>query len=70
VASYQLLRRTARRAGDEQTAAMAERILADEEQTADRLAGTWDVAAQEALREQGVTAYGAIAGAQAGAGRD
>jgi ferritin-like metal-binding protein YciE len=70
VASYQLLRRTARRAGDEETAAMAERIVADEEQMADRLAGTWDVAAQEALREQGVTAYGAIGGAQAGAGRD
>ena len=69
VASYQLLRRTARRAGDEQTAAMAERILADEQHMADRLAGTWDVAAQEALREQGVTAYGAIGGAR-GAGRE
>ena len=53
--AYELLSRTARRAGDEQTAAMAERILANEKQTAERVAGTWDAAVEAALSAQGVT---------------
>ena len=52
--AYELLARTARRAGDEQTAAMAERILAQERVAAEKVAGTWDEAAEVALREQGV----------------
>jgi ferritin-like metal-binding protein YciE len=56
VASYELLRRTARRAGDEETARVADRILVEEQAAADRIAGMWDLAAVAALREQGVTA--------------
>jgi ferritin-like metal-binding protein YciE len=56
VASHELLRRTARRAGDDQTAQVADRILVEEQAAADRIAGMWDVAAQSALREAGVTA--------------
>ena len=54
--AYELLARTARRAGDEQTAALAERILAEERVAAEKVAGTWDAAAEVALREQGVAA--------------
>jgi ferritin-like metal-binding protein YciE len=54
--AYELLRRTARRAGDEETAGVAERILRDERAAAERVAGTWDGAVDAALREQGVTA--------------
>jgi ferritin-like metal-binding protein YciE len=54
--AYELLARTARRAGDEQTAALAERILDEERVAAERVAGTWDEAAEVALREQGITA--------------
>jgi ferritin-like metal-binding protein YciE len=45
------LSRVARRAGDEETAAVAERILAEERVAAERVAGTWDAAADLALRE-------------------
>jgi ferritin-like metal-binding protein YciE len=54
IAAYELLSRTARRAGDEETAAMAERILADERRAAEKVAGTWDAAADAALEAQGV----------------
>jgi ferritin-like metal-binding protein YciE len=47
--AYELLVRVARRAGDEQTAAVAERILADERMAADRVAATWDAAAAAGL---------------------
>jgi ferritin-like metal-binding protein YciE len=50
-AAYELLRRVAMRAGDEETSAMAERILAEEQAAAERVAGTWDAAAELALRE-------------------
>ena len=53
-AGYELLARTARRAGDEETAALAERILADERRAAEKVAATWDAAADAALQEQGV----------------
>jgi ferritin-like metal-binding protein YciE len=52
VASYELLTRTARRAGDEETASMAERILANEREAAERVAGTWDAAVDVALAQQ------------------
>jgi ferritin-like metal-binding protein YciE len=56
VGAYELLARTARRAGDEQTAAMAERIRAEEQAAAERVAGTWDAAVDAALRAQAVGA--------------
>jgi ferritin-like metal-binding protein YciE len=46
--AYELLLRTARRAGDEATASVAERILGEERAAAERVASTWDAAvAQE-----------------------
>jgi ferritin-like metal-binding protein YciE len=54
--AYELLARTARRAGDEETARLAEDILAEEQQAAERVAGTWDGAVSAALDAQGVTA--------------
>jgi len=50
--AYELLSRTARRAGDEETAALAERILANEQQTAERVTATWDAAVDAALAQQ------------------
>jgi ferritin-like metal-binding protein YciE len=50
--AYELLTRTARRAGDDETAAMAQRILVEEEATAERIAGTWDAAVDAALAQQ------------------
>jgi ferritin-like metal-binding protein YciE len=49
--AYELLARTARRAGDEQTATVAERILAEERTAAERVASTWDAASELALGE-------------------
>lgn len=42
IGAYELLARTARRAGDEPTAQLAERILVDERAAAVRVAATWD----------------------------
>jgi ferritin-like metal-binding protein YciE len=53
--AYELLARTAMRAGDGQTAELAERILADEKRAAERVAGTWDAAVEAGLREQVTT---------------
>jgi ferritin-like metal-binding protein YciE len=44
VGAYELLTRVARRAGDEQTATMAERIAREERLAAERVASTWDAA--------------------------
>src|SRR5918994_7813102 len=52
--AYELLARTARRAGDEETAALAERIRGEEQAAAERVAGTWDAAVDAALAAQGV----------------
>jgi ferritin-like metal-binding protein YciE len=49
VGAYELLARVARRAGDEETAAVAERILAEERMAAERIAATWDAAAAAGL---------------------
>jgi ferritin-like metal-binding protein YciE len=43
-ASYELLRRVAERAGDSETAAMAQRIAGEERAAAERIAATWDEA--------------------------
>jgi ferritin-like metal-binding protein YciE len=45
VAGYELLSRVARRAGDDATVSAAGRILAEEREAAQRVAGTWDAAA-------------------------
>ncbi|HEV3000981.1 MAG TPA: DUF892 family protein [Solirubrobacteraceae bacterium] len=54
--AYELLTRTARRAGDERTWAIAEGILRNERDTAERVAGTWDAAVDAALAQQVGTA--------------
>jgi ferritin-like metal-binding protein YciE len=56
VAGYELLRRTAQRAGDEATAALADRILPEERHAAEQVAATWDAAVEATLRAQGVAA--------------
>ncbi|HEV2058786.1 MAG TPA: DUF892 family protein [Solirubrobacteraceae bacterium] len=52
VGSYELLSRTARRAGDEQTVLVAEHILAEERAAATDVAATWDAAVDAALEQQ------------------
>jgi ferritin-like metal-binding protein YciE len=51
VGAYELLARVAQRAGDEQTAGVAQRILADERFAAERVAGTWDAAVEAGMAE-------------------
>ena len=53
IASYELLRRVAESAGDRETADVAQRILANERETAEKLAATWDHVAELALRAAG-----------------
>jgi ferritin-like metal-binding protein YciE len=52
--AYELLTRTAQRAGDGATAALADQILPQERAAAERVAATWDAAVDAALAEQGV----------------
>lgn len=52
VGAYELLSRTARRAGDEQTTLVAEHILAEERAAAADVAATWDAAVDAALEQQ------------------
>jgi ferritin-like metal-binding protein YciE len=54
IASYELLRRVADRAGDEETAVAAEEILAEEREMAAFIADHWDDFATASLREAGV----------------
>jgi ferritin-like metal-binding protein YciE len=49
IAGYELLRRVAARAHDEQTGAVAAQILADEHRAAERIAATWDGAVETVL---------------------
>lgn len=49
VAAYELLRRLAERAGDEETAEMAREIGVEEQRMADRLAGSFDIAVDASL---------------------
>ena len=55
IASYELLERIARRAGDEETAEVARQNKADEEAMAAKFAQNWDRFAELSLQEQGVT---------------
>jgi hypothetical protein len=48
---FELLRRIAERAGDQETPADAERIAAEERTAAARIAGTWDAAIAVTLRQ-------------------
>jgi ferritin-like metal-binding protein YciE len=50
--AYELLGRTARRAGDRATAELAGRILAEERVAAERVAATWDAAVDALIRER------------------
>lgn len=50
--AYELLTRTARRAGDQRTVALTERILAEEQAAAGQVAGTWDAAVDATLATQ------------------
>lgn len=55
IAGYELLRRIAERAGDEETARVAGEIIAEEQEMANTIAANWDKVAELSLREQGVT---------------
>jgi ferritin-like metal-binding protein YciE len=54
IASYELLRRIAEKAGDEETAQAAREIIAEEQEMADFVAANWDLFATASLREAGV----------------
>jgi ferritin-like metal-binding protein YciE len=56
IASYRMLREVARRAGDEQTVTVAERILAQEEAAAQKLGSLLEAVAERDLERQGVAA--------------
>jgi ferritin-like metal-binding protein YciE len=56
IASYRMLREVARRAGDEETVAVAERILAQEESAAQKLGSLLEAVAERDLERQGVAA--------------
>jgi ferritin-like metal-binding protein YciE len=55
IASYELLKRVAQRAGDEETVAACDAIIAEEQSMADTIAANWDTFADLSLREAGVT---------------
>ena len=55
IASYELLTRIAQRAGDEETAAAAREIIAEEQAMADVISQNWDKFAELSLKEEGVT---------------
>ena len=54
IGGYEQLARVARRAGDEETAALAGRILAQEREAAERIAGAFDEALSASLEAVGV----------------
>ena len=55
IASYELLRRIAQKAGDEETAQIAQEIIAEEQAMANVVAENWDTFAELSLREEGIT---------------
>jgi ferritin-like metal-binding protein YciE len=56
IASYELLKRVAREAGDVETATVCDRIIAEEQEMASAIAANWDRFATLSLREEGVAA--------------
>lgn len=57
IASYELLKRVAARAGDEETVTACDEIIAQERAMADTIAARWDKFAELSLREGGVAVY-------------
>ena len=55
IASYELLRRVAQKAGDEQTAQIAQEIIAEERAMAALIEQSWDRFTELSLIEEGVT---------------
>ena len=55
IASYELLERVARTAGDEETAEVARRNRADEQAMAEKISANWDKFAELSLAEAGIT---------------
>jgi len=55
IASYELLKRVAEKAGDEETMRVADEIIKQEQAMADTIAKNWDKFAELSLREEGVT---------------
>jgi ferritin-like metal-binding protein YciE len=55
IASYELLKRIAARAGDHDTVAACDEIIAQERLFAETIAASWDTFADLSLRENGVT---------------
>jgi ferritin-like metal-binding protein YciE len=55
IASYELLRRIAEKAGDEQTALAAQEIIAEEQAMVKLIEANWDTFAELSLREEGIT---------------
>jgi ferritin-like metal-binding protein YciE len=56
IASYELLRRIAERAGDDETAQAAGEIILEEKAMADKISANWDRFAELSLAEEGITA--------------
>jgi ferritin-like metal-binding protein YciE len=54
IASYELLKRIAQRAGDEETVTACDEIIAQERAFADTISSNWDRFAELSLRESGV----------------
>ena len=50
--AYEMLARTAERAGDTQTAELARRINGEERTAAEKVSGTWDAAVDAVARER------------------
>ena len=55
IASYELLRRIAEKAGDEETATAALEIIEEEKAAANLIAENWDKFAELSLQEEGIT---------------
>src|SRR5947199_4059207 len=55
IASYELLRRTAQKAGEEETATAAQEIIVEEKAMAALIEQNWDKFAELSLKEEGVT---------------
>jgi ferritin-like metal-binding protein YciE len=66
VAAYELLERVARKAGDEETAAVAQQNRAEDEAMAKTIAGSWDAVAEETTRAGGSSSGGGSKAAKAG----
>jgi ferritin-like metal-binding protein YciE len=54
IAAYELLRRVAARAGDQETVKVAEQNLQEERRMADTIDKSWDLALDMSLKQEGV----------------